>query len=975
MGTLAGELRDAVRTDELVALLAASSGFLERICAFEQLMAERLPIARCRVVLGTEAAATEPAAFEFSLPASGASGFVAFDGAARAFDEAERRELAGLVGVLAMALENARLCDEVERLAAHSSIDPLTGALNRRAFDERLRTEWRRALRDGTALAIALLDVDNLKTFNEAYGRERGDDCLRRVARAVAETDIRPGDFFARYGGGEFAIVMPGADENGALALCDRVRLAIAEGAVEHEGSQHGILTVSVGVAATVPQTGRAPSSLLYDADTALYRAKQAGRNRVAGEQSIWTTPLPQAHSVLPALPHGFVGRARESEELTAGHRLVTVTGPAGIGKTALALEIAHRTGDRASFVDLTHVERGDGVVERVANQLGIDHPTLDRLVGALRDRTRHERLFVVLDRCEHVLSGVAALTVALRDVEGLRIVATSREPLHVEHEWIVRLGPLPREDALAFFEHCAREVNPDLAYDRAGSEIMERLSARLDGVPLAIEVAARALRDFSFQELETNFESVNARVATGAVDAALASSYLLLSADEKRVFARLAVFPDDCTIEAVRSICGDRSGEIVYRLADKSLLTLDETREGTRLNLLGSTRAFAAARLRGLGEYDEAVIKHARYYAGLLPDESLCASPERLATIRIERANYEAAIARMAAMERYDLAGDLIAKLSVTYLRLLGSEDVFRRFIETGRRIGESGAPRDLRLRVLAIVTYAAYMIGDIPLMRRLTADLLLRAGGAADPYTLYAVTAVKYIAKIAVGEYDGLLADADHVIRVAEATGSPRLCATTFYNLAISGAEAGDDLERASLWVERGIEYARSGAEEMEHDLTLARATLAWRGGDEAAAAAAFAQVLRAVRGGAQPHIADLVAIKAANFELHCGNAEAALALLLDVLRMIRRTPMKRATVGALDAYLHAACLREKFDVARRLMLFVEGYRGASGLRRTPFAAANHAALLARYALDGERGSPDLADANQAFALALTI
>jgi diguanylate cyclase (GGDEF)-like protein len=1023
-------LRDAVRLDELTALFERPAAALDRGRAFCELLVARLPVSLCALAVGprhavriaiaaTAAGSTAPdrpvvceaaeldaiysgtpvevragepwpaglpyGPWHEEFPAPGAAlflplafdgevgGFLCIEGAAADFHDDEIAGLRALAGVFALAFANARMGAEIERLALRTSTDALTGVLNRRAFDERLRVEWRRAVREGSALAIALLDVDQFRIYNDTYGESRGDEALRQVAQAIAGTNLRPGDFVARYGGEEFAIVMPGSDEDGALALCDRVRLSIAERTVRHERSMHGVVTVSIGVAAAQPDSTRAPSELLYEADTALYRAKQAGRNRVAGERSIHTSPVGAARSLLPPLAHGFVGRAREADELARENaRLATVVGPAGIGKTALALELAHRTADRAVFVDLARVERGDAVAPKIAAALGIEYVSQERTVAALRDRTRHERLLLVLDRCEHVLSGVAQFALAAGDVEGARILATSREPLHVEGERVHRLGPLARDDALAFFERCAREARNDVGFDRAAREAAERLVARLEGVPLAIEVAARALRDYTLPELEANFEHVNARDATNAVDAALASSYLLLSAEEKHVFARLSVFPDDCSLEAARSVGGDRSGDLVRRLADKSLASIDGT---GRVRMLGATRAFAAARLRGLGEYDATASRHARHFIDLLPDESLSASPERLDIVRAERANYDAALARAMAAEHYELAGEMIARLNVTYLRLLEGEDPVRRFIEMGRRVGESSAPRELRLRALAVAAYAAYAIGDVPLMRRLCDDLLARAPGIADPYTLYAVTAVKYIAKVASGDAAALLADADAIVAIAERTESPRLCATTFFNLATWGGEAGSDLSAAERWALRGIEYARRGAPEMVDDLTLARAVIAWRMGDEAAAAEHFAAVLRAVRAGSQPHLAEMASIKAAAFEVSRANVDAALALLLDALRLIRRTPKKRPTVGAIDAYVQAACRREKFDVALRLHAFVTAERRESGLRRSPFAQANYAGAIARYGLPADPGPPDLANADQAFALALTI
>ncbi len=1022
-------IREILRLDEVTALFDEPQSATEFGRAFCDLLLARLPISLCALALGprhaahvavavtaTESIAPPAAALTNSpeldaiyrgtpvevhdgepwpsglpygpwheeLPTRGPAlflpihaagdviGFLCLEGADDDFEDDEINDLRSFVSVFALAISSALMRAEVERLSERSSIDAMTGVLNRRAFDERMRVEWRRATREGASLAIALLDVDQFRMYYDTYGRERGDSVLRQVAQAIAGTNLRPGDFVARYGAEEFAIVMPDSDEAGALALCDRVRLTIAESAVRHERSMHGVITVSIGVAATRPDPDRAPAALLYEADTALHRAKQAGRNRVAGERAIHTSPLGIARSLLPPLTLGFIGRSTETDELVReNNRFATIVGPAGIGKTALALELAHRTTEHAVFVDLSHVERGDAVAAKIAAALGIEHVSPERTVAALRDRTRHEKLLLLLDRCEHVLSSAAQFVLSLNDIDGVRVLATSREPMHVEGERVYRLGPLAREDALAFFERYARETNRNIAFDRADREIAERLVARLDAVPLAIEVAARALRNYTLAELEANFEHVNSRDNTNAVDAALASSYLLLSGEEKHVFARLSVFPQECSLEAARTICGDRGGEILRRLADKSLVAID--RDG-RVRMLAATRAFAAARLRGLGEYDETARAHARFFINLLPDESLSASPERLDIIRAERTNFDAALSRAMAAEDYEIAGELVARLNVTYLRQL-DEDAVRRFIEMGRRIGESATPRELRLRVLSVAAYAAYAIGDLPLMRRLADDLLSRAAGIADPYTLYAITAMKYIAKVALGDAAALLADADAVIEVAERTESARLCATTFYNLAAWGAEAGTDLDAAEGWALRGIEYARRGAQEMEHDLTLARATIAWRKGDEAEAAEAFADVLRAVNAGSQPHLADVVSIKAATFELWRGNVDAALALLLDALRLIRRAPQKRQTVGAIDAYVHAACRREKFDVALRLHAFVTSYRRESGLRRSPFAESNYAAVIARCALPADPPAPDIADADQAFALALTI
>jgi diguanylate cyclase (GGDEF)-like protein/PAS domain S-box-containing protein len=160
-------------------------------------------------------------------------------------------------------------------------VDALTGIANRRRFDEVLSTEWRRALREGEKLSLLLIDADHFKRYNDTYGHVRGDSCLKQIAEAAHDVVLRPGDLVSRYGGEEFAIVLPGTDENGAKAVAEDICQAIRNRRIPHEGNAPGIVTVSVGCATVIPQRGKLPLDLIESADQALYRAKGRGRNRV----------------------------------------------------------------------------------------------------------------------------------------------------------------------------------------------------------------------------------------------------------------------------------------------------------------------------------------------------------------------------------------------------------------------------------------------------------------------------------------------------------------------------------------------------------------------------------------------------------------------------------------------------------------------------------------------------------------------
>jgi diguanylate cyclase (GGDEF)-like protein len=201
-----------------------------------------------------------------------------------------------IAGQLAVSLDNARLYASLERKVAErteelevankqlqqlSITDPLTGLANRRQLGDLLAAEWQRALGTGGQVAVAMIDVDHFKLYNDHYGHLAGDHCLRKVAGAIGET-VRGNDLVARYGGEEFAIVLIGEDLPAAVRVAERVRAAVEALGEEHTRSSTGQVTVSIGVASVVPTPGTTPEDLIAAADERLYQAKNGGRNRVA---------------------------------------------------------------------------------------------------------------------------------------------------------------------------------------------------------------------------------------------------------------------------------------------------------------------------------------------------------------------------------------------------------------------------------------------------------------------------------------------------------------------------------------------------------------------------------------------------------------------------------------------------------------------------------------------------------------------
>jgi len=163
-------------------------------------------------------------------------------------------------------------------------IDGLTGVYNRRHFDEQLASEWGRAVRNGTELSVVLLDVDFFKRYNDRYGHQAGDDCLRRLAACLKDSLKRPADIVARYGGEEFVCLLPDTPMAGALALAERLRDNVAALAIEHADSAAApVVTVSLGVCCKPVDAVGTAARLLRGADAQLYQAKAQGRARACG--------------------------------------------------------------------------------------------------------------------------------------------------------------------------------------------------------------------------------------------------------------------------------------------------------------------------------------------------------------------------------------------------------------------------------------------------------------------------------------------------------------------------------------------------------------------------------------------------------------------------------------------------------------------------------------------------------------------
>lgn len=199
-----------------------------------------------------------------------------------------------------------QLQDAYNAVEALAVTDALTGLANRRRFDQCLTSEWRRAMRDRNPLSLLMIDADMFKSYNDTYGHPRGDSCLKQIAESAQDVVSRPGDLVARFGGEEFAIILPNTGNEGAMQVACEICEAMRGRKLPHQGNTFGFMTVSVGCATTVPGFGKHSATLIEIADKALYKAKHSGRNQVCNGN---TMERGEEDSQESAVPDAAVGK------------------------------------------------------------------------------------------------------------------------------------------------------------------------------------------------------------------------------------------------------------------------------------------------------------------------------------------------------------------------------------------------------------------------------------------------------------------------------------------------------------------------------------------------------------------------------------------------------------------------------------------------------------------------------------------
>jgi predicted ATPase/class 3 adenylate cyclase len=549
----------------------------------------------------------------------------------------------------------------------------------------------RRDLPSGT-VTFLFTDIEGSTRLLHDLGPEAYAEALAEHRRVLREAFSRHGGIEVDTQGDAFFVAFPTAP--GALAAAEKARDALERGPMRvrigiHTGTPHvageGYVGADVHRAARIAASGHGGQVLVSEptahllepsrsrllVDLGLHRLKdlsaperiyQLGRGDFPRLKSLHQTNLP-----VPATP--FLGRGREVSELSAlvgrdDVRLVTLTGPGGTGKTRLALQSAAAVADDFPggvwWVPLAPLRDAALVGDAAAQALGA--------TGDLADHIGDTRLLLLLDNFEHVVAAAPDVARLLGRCPRLTVLVTSREPLRVEGEWEYAVDPLGESEAVALFAARARAARLDSAANGAVREIC----ARLDNLPLAIELAAARVKVLSPQALLERLERRLPVLAGGLRDAperqrtlraTIEWSHDLLSPDEQILFRRLGAFGGGCTLEAAEAVAG-ADLDTVAALVDKSLVRV---RDGDRYWMLETIRDYAVERLERSGEAEQVGRRHAEYFLALAEeaDRHLRGSPkEWLDRLEAEHDNLRAAYDSLVSSGQRQLVLRLVASL-----------------------------------------------------------------------------------------------------------------------------------------------------------------------------------------------------------------------------------------------------------------------------------------------------------------------
>jgi len=711
------------------------------------------------------------------------------------------------------------------------------------------------------------------------------------------------------------------------------------------------------------------------DADgfTAPHDGEKAHQVARVGEQ--WL-PVREVPNNLPQQTTSFVGRERERREVHAAlehSRLVTLVGMGGLGKTRLSLQVAAEVmaqfPDGVWFLDLAPIRDSALVVGEAAQVLSVreepDRPLLQTLLATLKQR----RTLLIFDNCEHLIQASADLANAiLRAAPQASILASSREALHVPGEQSYPVLPLPvpapdaglealsRSTAVRLFIERAQSHKPGFALNEREAPAVAQLVARLEGIPLALELAAARVRAMSVAELNTRLED-RYRLLTGGgrvllqrqqtLRALVDWSYDLLDASERTVLSRLAVFVGGFDLEAAETVCGAEPLQpadvldLVTSLVEKSLVLTDEREHGMRYRMLETIRDYAREKLVQAGDTDSTMARHCQHYfafakavsQGLLGTEQ----GSWIAQMEAELDNVRAGIALA-------LAGGVDPIIAVKYAVALQGFWIMRGYATEGR----STVHAALELQVVQASELAmghALYVGaalaesqsDHAQARLILEQCLALRREHGNPINIAATLSTLSVAQLLTGDTDLARAGEEEALAIFREHGDRVGEAIVLLHLGQIGVWLGDAQARSHLEMSLAL-ASQIGHREIEAEGALSIGHLEFDAGTPGRGRDHFIRSLAISRESADKRGEANALWWLSKVDLGDRALAAAGARLEEALRAFRGFEMRNEMLGCLEDCAVLASLVAQNDLAVQIAAAVAASRERLSLIRPP-------------------------------------
>ena len=829
------------------------------------------------------------------------------------------------------------------------------------------------------------------------HGTARGAACLEfgRFRLLTRQRELRAGDASVALGSRAFDVLLILIEAGGELVTKEELLARVWPGAVVEESNiqvQVSALRKALGedrsLILTVPLRGYRFTGEVraLDADGRVWAAADLARPGHAATN-------------LPAVVSDFIGREselKELEELLRHNRLVTVVGTGGIGKTRLGLEVARASLE--AFVDgvwlaeLAPLTDPDLVPSAINAALGLQSGagrwTAERLAAALRGR----RLLLVLDNCEHVIAAAAREAEnLLRAVPGIRVLATSQEPLGLEGECSYRLSPLEfpaeetaelaaalRHDAVRLFAARARAADPHFSLSERNAATVATICRRLDGIPLAIELAAARAAALGIEGLARRLD-LRFHVLTGGrrtalprhqtLRATLDWSHRLLAEPDRVVLRRLTVFAGTFSLDAAARVVADASlpeWEVIGRIAelvDKSLVVADAAGAVRRYRLLETTHAYAMEKLADSGEFGSLGRLHALYFRdhfrSALGLWEATPSVEWLETQAPEIDNIRVALDWAFGADGDPTVGMELAAASYPLWNLLSLTHEGRARLERATAALEPATAQ--RLEAQLWYAYGFLSTGEprgraVPALRR-AVSLYRESGEPLDrgrALSFYGLNLAR------TGQVTEGLAALEEARSQLSATMHPKSLALCLTNLAIARTVAGEFEVARALLEESLAVGAHSGADFWVWRALIYKAEVEFAEGRVDQAIGQVREVVALARAARRTGLLGHALCNLAGYLIARGELEAAGAALREGLPLAQESELDAVLLAGGMQHLAAIAAREnRLERAAQFIGYAHAFFSAEFAGRSPAKQKIQARILEslRGALPGER------------------